>query len=181
MLPRRKKLLPEELGWVAGYLEGEGCFQLAKSHERKDGSIYRIPIVNVGCTDLDALLKLQAYTGLGVVRGPYTDPKHPNWKPKYTWRVSRNRDAVYLMELVLPYMCTRRAQQINDVLNEYFDDRNALLQKQRHPYTRQRRNFCVHGHRMTPKNTYVWGNSYKVCKKCRTIAKRKSDMKKRGN
>ena len=103
-----------ELGWVAGILEGEGCFFVTTRKTAKYGP-YVYARVMVCMTDRDIIERLQHVTGVGVLERvrQRKDPKH---KPISQWIVCRNQEAIELMVAVYPHMGTRRQARIREVL-----------------------------------------------------------------
>lgn len=98
-------------------LEGEGCFTINKM--KKSGKVYLKPRVQMNSTDHDVILRIQAVTGVGTIMGPTPYATHPNWKPRSTWVVQKQADAIALMEAVLPLMCERRSEQIQRSLDMF--------------------------------------------------------------
>lgn len=103
--------------WVAGIIEGEGCFHL-QAARTGDPKVY--PQVTVGMTDLDVLERLQDYTGMGKIRGPYMQTSgNPAKKPAWLWRVSNSEDSVELLTRIAPLMCSRRQGKIAEVVEAW--------------------------------------------------------------
>jgi DNA-binding Lrp family transcriptional regulator len=102
-----------ELGWVAGILEGEGCFFVTTRRTAKYGPYVYARVT--GMTDRDVLERLRKVTGVGVLERVRArkDPRH---KPIWQWIVSRNQEAIELMVAVYPHMGTRRQAKIREVL-----------------------------------------------------------------
>lgn len=105
-----------ELAWVAGLLEGEGCFTIA--NQRQWSRHYRYPVIACTMTDLDVIQRLHKLVGMGRVGGPYGravrngTPRKPQWK----WQLQRRDQAAMLMRTLLPLMGERRANRIRYVL-----------------------------------------------------------------
>lgn len=89
-----------ETGWVAGIIEGEGCFTVKRGR----------PVVKVEMTDLDVIERLQALTGVGTICAPTKRKDH--WSQSYSWQVQNHDDAERLMKSLLPHMSKRRAERI---------------------------------------------------------------------
>jgi len=102
------------LAWVAGLLEGEGCFFPIEYKTPKYGP-YVYARVAVLMTDLDVLQRIQDLTGVGKITGP-TIRENPKHKPIWKWTVTKHRDALLLMEAVYPWMGSRRRARIDEVL-----------------------------------------------------------------
>jgi hypothetical protein len=108
------RLTDFELGWVAGILEGEGCFLITTRTKGPYGP-YLYARVTVCMTDRDVLERLQRVTGIGTLERirERKDPKH---KPISQWIVCRNQEAIELMVAVYPHMGARRQAKIREVL-----------------------------------------------------------------
>ena len=97
----------EEIAWVAGVLEGEGCFRNQKNYSA---------LVSVAMCDKDVLDRLKELTGLGNVTGPYLPKDAPdNWKPSWQWNVGVRQEVRVLLETIYPWMGERRRQKIDDL------------------------------------------------------------------
>jgi len=98
-----------ELAWAAGLIEGEGCFTLHSKHH---------PYFLLDMTDKDVVEKLHSIFPFCILRGPYTHAKRPTMKPR--WRLDGfGPSAIKVMKAVLPYMCSRRTEKINQLINIY--------------------------------------------------------------
>jgi len=89
-----------EIGYLAGLLDGEGCFKLAK------GQI----VVEVTSTDKDIVERALDYSGVGVLYGPYGPTK--GGKDIWRWQVGKHREVVRLLIAVLPCLCARRRERV---------------------------------------------------------------------
>jgi LAGLIDADG endonuclease len=103
----------KEFAWVAGFLEGEGCFTVLKCNNKRFG-LYQYPRVTCASTDLDALQRLQKYSGIGGISNPRQRGKD---KPRWEWAASKSGQAVGLMKALYPYMGQRRRERIGEVLD----------------------------------------------------------------
>lgn len=95
----------EQLAWVAGLLEGEGCFDF----NRKP-----YPRVRMETTDHDTALRLQAVVGGASTVNPRTKAK-PHFKQSWMWRLSTASEAIALMRALYPMMSARRKQRIDEI------------------------------------------------------------------
>ena len=102
-----------DLYWVAGLLEGEGCFTIKS---RKAGTLRDIVIL-CQMTDEDVLKKLFRLTGVGRLNGPYTNGPRGK-RPRWTWAVS-GRPAYKLMKSLMPLMGKRRRARICELIRRY--------------------------------------------------------------
>lgn len=103
----------QSVGWLAGLLEGEGCFGVSWGDEGAAGRI-RIEMVS---TDLDVLERARKLTGAGHVNGPYAHRVFA--KPQWRWRVSAQPDVHALVRLLRPLMLSRRRAKIDELLSAY--------------------------------------------------------------
>ena len=95
----------QEKGWLAGYLEGEGCFLTSPT-----GS----PGIKVCATDFDVVEK---YGNLvhRPVRGPYADKR--GFKQK--WEVNLyGENSIKIMKIILPLMGERRKMKISEIIRD---------------------------------------------------------------
>lgn len=101
-----------DLYWLAGLLEGEGCFM---SHETR---AYPYWSVAVNMTDGDVLTRAASVIG-GAVKlgGPYTTEGKP-WKPQYRLALRRRAEVKALLLALLPIMGERRRARIGEMLAE---------------------------------------------------------------
>ena len=106
-----------ELGWIVGFLEGEGSFACQKESKKKRG---RTLCISANQVQKEPLERLVRYSGIGGVYGPYgpydLSGKHSaQWK----WRVHQVKLATELMQLLRPHMSPRRQVQIDEAMKRY--------------------------------------------------------------
>lgn len=107
-----RRLTPTEAAWVAGLLEGEGCFTLYWS-ERKDKSLYPRFGAQCNMTDKDVIEHLHELCG-GTVQGPkikYTQ-HGVRGKDQWLWTLGRRAGLSDFLPQILPYMASRRSAKI---------------------------------------------------------------------
>lgn len=114
-----EKISSKDLAWVAGLLEGEGCFSSCNTgsggHYGKKR--YSYPQIQVTMVDLDVLERLLEIVGIGSITGPHrVRSEHHN--PTWGWKVTGAK-AAKLMELIKPHMGLRRTARIEEALNDY--------------------------------------------------------------
>ena len=97
-----------EIAWVAGLLEGEGCWAINRNTPYKRW-------ITTTMTDRDVLEKAQKYTGVGTIQLGEA-PGQPHHKQCYRWMVIAKRDREWLTHLVYPHMGKRRQQKIQEFL-----------------------------------------------------------------
>ncbi len=90
-----------ETAWLAGLLEGEGCFHFNKT-----------PKITVSMTDEDVIARIAAFFAT-----PYHSrrPKDENCKMVFITEVHSVK-AIALMNAILPFMGLRRAAKIREVM-----------------------------------------------------------------
>lgn len=94
----------EQIAWVAGFIEGEGCFSV-KWHTLKDGTRRGRPQVVVQSCDHDVIARLHSWLGAGTLNGPYSRGVN---KPVYRWVAMRLDDVQQIVKMTLPYLGERR-------------------------------------------------------------------------
>lgn len=113
-----------ELGWLVGYLEGEGSFQL------QSGRYHRVDHCS---TDEDVVLKAIGIIEkvAGQVKDPWLQsrPSRSNQVPIFKHTVS-GKQAVTVMRLVVSHMSWRRRQRIWQCLNGYVEPKNTMTAEQ---------------------------------------------------
>lgn len=95
---------PEDRAWLAGLLEGEGCF-----------AFYGTPRISVSMTDRDVIDRVAHLMGATLI-SERRDPRKPTHKTQYVTQVAGTR-AHRLMRDLLPLMGARRAARIREVLD----------------------------------------------------------------
>lgn len=99
-----------EIAWLAGLLEGEGSF--LKPPPSDPGR----PRISLEMTDQDVVERVAKMFEISYIH----TKRYANVKHKDGFRfLLRGQRAVRLMEVLSPYMGTRRQAQINEVLNSY--------------------------------------------------------------
>lgn len=115
----------ESIIWLAGLLEGEGCFGL--KNDPKGGR--RSPRVSLAMCDEDVVMTVGRMFNRKVQT---RKPDRPNWSKKYIVDIL-GKGAVHVMEKVLPYMHSRRAGKIREILDFYYSEsefeRRSVAQK----------------------------------------------------
>jgi hypothetical protein len=107
-----------EIGWLAGILEGEGCFSaykiLRRWETKKHGTRERrhvVPRITLRSTDHDVVETAARLMGSKVV-GPFKT----GHKPVYTTDLTHSK-AVEMMKFLKPHMHSRRVATIEKILN----------------------------------------------------------------
>jgi hypothetical protein len=90
-------------GWLAGLLEGEGCF-----------AFNRTPKISLSMTDQDIIQRVADMWGKPVYDVP---PRKEGWKPVYRVEVF-GQQARDIMLMLQPLMGARRSAKIDEVLKK---------------------------------------------------------------
>jgi len=99
----------DDVVWLAGLLEGEGCFGLTRN-VRGFGTAY----VSLLMGDFDVVER-----AANLIQAPSVTtvmPKHAGWSRMYGCRVT-GPPAIKLMQEMLPYMGERRTDKIHDLID----------------------------------------------------------------
>jgi len=146
-----------EWAWLAGLLEGEGCFTLRKS---KKGTP-RWPMIQLGMNDADVVKHAMEIAGVGQAREEERVRAGVS-KTFYKWDVTRSEDAVMVMRRILPYMGERRSERIHECIKTFesltdYGEKNFRTQTH-----------CVRGHDFSiPGNVYIRpGDGKRRCQVC---------------
>ena len=104
-----------DIAWAAGLFEGEGCINLPKvTREHGYDSPFRLVIQS---TDEDVIIKI-----CDLIEGCYKQGPH---KPtghgiKLVHRfVIQGKNAVGFSYQILPHLCSRRSERLQEALKEY--------------------------------------------------------------
>lgn len=95
----------DDLIWLAGLLEGEGCFDLHRG---------KYPRIRLAMTDRDVVGRAATLMGCSLRLSLRKSPQKSTWHAE----TSGARAADILWQL-LPHMGARRSQKIADSLGEY--------------------------------------------------------------
>lgn len=115
-------MTPQQLGWVAGIVEGEGC--ISTTATPRINHVYIYPLVKVGMADEDVIRRLAEWTGLGRVSGPHLPPVRAKagHKPQWHWNVNKIAHVEALCSALWPLLGERRRDQVR-VLRERVAER----------------------------------------------------------
>ena len=153
------------LHWVAGFLEGEGCF-----HRTKNTDVHGSISVAVSQVQLEPLERLQKLVGKGNIH-KYSQGKI-NQNDFYRWQVC-GKNAQDLMQLVYVLMSPKRQGQIKVCLDWY-------TTRPKRNYVRFKATHCRRGHPFTEGNAYIFPDgSRRNCKVCADLSRSKYQEKNR--
>lgn len=104
-------MTPADAAWLAGLLEGEGYFGWEKTPGR-----FGAPVIALAMTDEDVVRRAAALMkAVSVWRGKVYRSHH---KQSWHCKVSCSK-AIELMELILPFMGSRRSEKITQCINNW--------------------------------------------------------------
>lgn len=109
-----EKWTSENIAWLAGLIEGEGCFSIRKYKNKQYVS------TRVIMTDFDIIEKIYKIVNHGVVSGPYCR-NVPNRKPWKNWVLNDAAPQLELLKRLLPWLGNRRKKKVLEcikILNE---------------------------------------------------------------
>jgi hypothetical protein len=98
-----------DLGWLAGLLEGEGCFRA-----RNSGFTNDTITISVTMTDEDVVRKAHEIIKLGTVSGPYLIK---SGKSIWIWQCSSRKEVPQILMTIYPLMGKRRQTRIKWLLD----------------------------------------------------------------
>lgn len=121
-----KNITTEELYWIAGLLEGEGSFYVAKPNLTQHCSAALISIV---MTDLDIIERAASILGGGSKIYVYNSKKRN--KTSYKFAVTGSDLAIEWMNALYPLMGNRRQQKIKEITDYWANrlDKSQRMQK----------------------------------------------------
>lgn len=146
-----------QLNWAAGFMEGEGSFQL-------NGRTRKIPSANATQVQLEPLERMCRLFG----GRPYkVFEKRDNHNDKWLWCVNGSRAAGVMMTLY-PLMSPKRKDQIRIALAGWLSTKPAGKYRMQ----------CPQGHPYSAENTYYRNEGkYRACLTCRRIRTKKQNHK----
>lgn len=121
----------KEIAWLAGLLEGEGCFHLeshVKVSKQKYKSGVRIsvtPLIRLSSTDKDVIVRAKYILGANTIS---TQIKKPN-KDYHTISIFGPK-AISWMMTIYPLMCSRRKFKIKSIISSWKIDFSDLKLRQ---------------------------------------------------
>jgi len=110
-----------DLGWVCGFLEGEGSFSISRYQHRmvRNGVETYYPdalmLVRVTHTDRDVLERLLQLTGIGTVKSK-KNYSPISKKDQWEWRVQRRPELRCFLPLVRDHLSPRRQSKIDEIM-----------------------------------------------------------------
>lgn len=141
-----------QIGWIAGFLEGEAYFGGTAKH--------RSIQVNASQVEREPLEKLERWLGGTITQVPARVTGHIRAQAIWKWYLGSNR-AVQLMMTIYPLMSPKRQGQITRTLRIW------KTMPFRHPH------HCRNGHPWEG-NTYLACKRYRRCRPCTQAADKRA-------
>lgn len=101
--------------YVAGLIEGEGCFGIYPQTRNPATKLVRI---EVNMTDKSPLNHIQKLFG-GKIYGPRKPKGKITYKPRWTWIIQRRETCFKIMQRLYPFLCARRRMKIRSILKHF--------------------------------------------------------------
>ena len=105
-----------ELAWAAGFFDGEGNAGWHHAYYF-NGVQYERGALKVGQVNKEPLERFQKAVRGGNINGPY-EHKGRNNQPYYEWRVQQYSEVKRIGELLLPFVCSIKRDQLNSMLEK---------------------------------------------------------------
>lgn len=105
-----------ELYWAAGFFDGEGYVGTVKTNAYKQKQYYKL-CVTIAQGTLAPLERFQGAVKTGTIYGPYK--YGTNRKQYWQFNSSNTKDAIKIMESILPYLCSTKQLQYAEALKRY--------------------------------------------------------------
>ena len=100
--------------WLAGFLEGDGCFGIKKQQTKNPTQPSLRPYLSVQVVDQQLLEFIASLLETNV--GTYTHPKHDTYKTVYRTALS-NRDKLrWLLPKLMPFLSKRRQSKVHELM-----------------------------------------------------------------
>lgn len=141
-----------DVDWLAGFLEGEGCFAMSEKSKNKS------PRIMISQKQKWPLGKVLSIIGFGSIQHMYYNRS----RDIYCYSLSCNKAIQWMMTLYI-LMSPRRQEQIRRVIK---------LWKERPKKGTNNRNktHCLRGHEFTKENTSMYiskdGKIHRKCNRC---------------
>lgn len=104
-----QKHTQEQLAYLAGIIDGEGCFYTGRIKQGRYGSGYQYhTVIKIDNTSEELIEWLKATFG-GGREYVWHKLKNPNWKPIYVWYAS-GKMLEYICKSIYPYLIIKKKQ-----------------------------------------------------------------------
>jgi hypothetical protein len=110
-MPSNRQL---DLAWLAGLIDGEGCFSTLYRHGKGGAASYTLRIV-LESRDKFVLEKVQQIAGGRLqYRRPLKSWK-PNWSDQWEWNLGKHDELYVLCQELLPFLVLKKDNCINTI------------------------------------------------------------------
>ena len=99
---------PTHIAWAAGLFEGEGCMTVDKRGSTRG--------LQINMTDEDIIERFRDFCGAGNITTRYEDD--PVRKKQWRLRISKRKDVIRILSMMLPYFGQRRAYKALNILDD---------------------------------------------------------------
>lgn len=113
-----------ELGWLAGIIEGEGCFAVHRQKAqfyRKEYVYCRIYLASTDEWTVDRCLEIS-----GVGTKYHRKGQQAHWKDQWRWLVNKQADVADVTRTVYPLLSPRRQDRARQVLERFSQQPSQL-------------------------------------------------------
>lgn len=106
-----------DIMWLAGLLEGEGCFTISHYTKMVDGEpkTYYYGRIALAMTDEDVVRRAYEIAQCGNVTKLHSE-KRGNRKPLFRWQVGDRKSVARILLAVYPIMGHRRQERIAEIV-----------------------------------------------------------------
>lgn len=148
----------KDIGWIAGFLEGEGYFGITRT----------CSVIAVSQVNPEPLKKLQRLLGGKICHCKNNHINHNNFD---RWSVHASR-AVGIMMTVFPLMSLKRRDKIRKVIQIWKDaPGRGHYNRSKRGYHNSSKTVCKHDHTFSRENTYVYPDGRRECRTCSSLYK----------
>lgn len=108
----------QELAWAAGFFDGEGCFSVDLSANRRLN-----PRAKINQVDPEVLHRFHAAVGYGKIRINYTlaMQNNSNHQSQWQWYCQKNEEVLAVYFALFPYLGTVKRVQGARMMDAYFN------------------------------------------------------------
>ena len=118
---RISALSREDLAYIAGLFDGEGCVFLTKRYVRRAIALR----INVTNTDETIIRWLFEKTAIGIV-GSDPRKRHGRWKPVWWWTIGRSDHATKFLSAIRPFLKIKHKQADLALSANVFEEKHLL-------------------------------------------------------
>jgi intein/homing endonuclease len=117
--------MPEEIAYLAGLIDGEGCIAIQKQQlkNNKVGYGVNVKITNTDSNMIEAIQDIYLKLGVNPLIRERGNPDQDNWKAWFEVYLTKQAHIKIVLEAILPYLRTKkaRAQMMLRYINKEID------------------------------------------------------------